>query len=192
MRTELDRFGRIEFQIRPPGTARRRFGLIVQLTAESRPVAEISKIRYSHQDMIDFILLNPAISQGEIAIRYGYTESWVSQVMSSDAFRAALAARREEFVDPVLVATLEERFRALTNRSLDRLMEKLNAPQVSDGVVLKAVELGAKAMGIGGNAPPAPPPQDQLARLADRLIALQTNVRAGISSGVTYEHEVCS
>jgi len=105
--------------------------------------------------------------------------------MSSDAWQSAMAARRDEVVDPVLVATVDERFRALTNRSLDRLMEKLDAPQVSDQVVLRAVELGAKAMGVGGNAPPPAPPQDHLAALAQRLIALQSNIR----QGVTYEGE---
>ena len=145
----------------------------------------VAKMRYSHTDMIDFILANPGVSQNDLAKRYGYSVGWVSQVMSSDAWQSAMAARRDEVVDPVLVATVDERFRALTNRSLDRLMEKLDAPQVSDQVVLRAVELGAKAMGVGGNAPPPAPPQDHLAALAQRLIALQSNIR----QGVTYEGE---
>jgi hypothetical protein len=145
----------------------------------------VAKMRYSHTDMIDFILANPGVSQNALASRYGYSVGWVSQVMSSDAWQSAMAARRDEVVDPVLVATVDERFRALTNRSLDRLMEKLDQPQVSDQVVLRAVELGAKAMGVGGNAPPPAPPQDHLAALAQRLIALQSNIR----QGVTYEGE---
>ncbi len=143
----------------------------------------IAKVRYTHVDMIDFIISNPGISQNELAARYGYSVGWTSQVMSSDAFQSAMAARRTELVDPSLVATIDERFRALTNRSLDRLMQKLDAPQVSDQVVLRAVELGAKAMGVGGNAAPVAPPQDHLAVLATRLLALQSNVR----QGVTYE-----
>ena len=81
----------------------------------------------------------------------------------------------------VLVATVNERFKGLTLRSLDRLMEKLDAPQVSDNVVLKAVELGAKAMGVGGNAAPQPPAADHLAQLANRLIDLQANIRKGVT-----------
>jgi hypothetical protein len=145
----------------------------------------IAKVRYTHTDMIDFIISNPGVSQNEVARRYGYTPAWVSQVMSSDAWQSAMAARRGELIDPTLVATIDERFRALTNVSLDRLMQKLEAPQVSDQVVLRAVELGAKAMGVGGNAAPPAPPQDHLAQLANRLIALQAGVRAG----VVYEGE---
>lgn len=153
------------------------------------PREAIAKVRYTHTDMIDFILANPGISQNALAARYGYTVGWTSRVMSSDAFQSAMAARRTELIDPSLVATIDERFRALTNRSLDRLMEKLDAPQVSDQVVLRAVELGAKAMGVGGNAAPVAPPQDHLAILAQRLIALQANVRLGITQGATYENE---
>jgi hypothetical protein len=144
----------------------------------------VAKMRYSHADMIDFIIGNPSASQNDLAARYGYSVGWVSRVMSSDAWQSAMAARREELVDPCLVATIDERFRALTNRSLDRLMEKLDAPQVSDNVVLRAVELGAKAMGVGGNAAPAAPPQDHLAALANRLVELQSRVRADFQ-GVT-------
>lgn len=144
-------------------------------------MGRLEKVRYSHVDMIDFIIANPGVTQNDLAARYGYSVGWISNVMASDAWQVAMAARRSEMVDPVLAATIQERFSMMAARSLDRLMEKLNAPQVSDNVVLKAVELGAKAMGIGGNAPPAPPPTDHLAALANRLIDLQANVRKGIT-----------
>ena len=143
----------------------------------------IAKVNYSHVDMIDFIIAHPQVSQGKLAARYGYTQAWICQVMQSDAWRSLAAKRREELVDPTLLLTINERFAALTSLSLDRLMQKLEAPQVSDNVVLKAVELGAKALGVGGNAAPSAPAADHLAQLAERLVALQSNVRKGI----TYE-----
>lgn len=152
----------------------------------------LAKIRYSHTDMIDFIIANPGISQGALAARYGYTQGWISNVMASDAWQSAMAARREEIVDPALKLTVDERFRGLTVRSLERLMEKLDAPVVSDQVVLRAVELGAKAMGVGGNAAPAAPAQDHLANLANRLLDLQSKVRSAANptmEGVIYDGE---
>ncbi len=146
----------------------------------------IAKLRYSHQDMIDYIIANPQVSQGALAARYGYSQSWISNVMASDAWKSQFAARRAEVVDPVLGLSMNERFEAMATRSLERLMEKLDQPQVSDNVVLKAVELGAKAMGIGGNAPPAAPSGDHLAVLASRLLELQSKVRA-LPQGATYE-----
>ncbi len=136
------------------------------------------KMNYSHVDMIDFLIANPRATQNQLAARYGYSVGWVSNVMASDAWKSLMASRRSELVDPVLQATITERFEGLTRLSLDRLQQKLEAPMVSDQVVLKAVELGAKALGIGGNAPPPPPPAaDHLAVLAQRLLVLQSNVR---------------
>jgi hypothetical protein len=109
--------------------------------------------------------------------------------MASDAWQSAMAARRAELVDPTLVATIDERFRGITLLSLQRLQQKLEAPTVSDNVVLRAVELGAKALGVGGNAPPPAPPQDHLAQLAQRLIALQAQV-CPIPPGDTYDGQV--
>lgn len=137
----------------------------------------VAKMNYSHTDMIDYIIANPGITQNHLAARYGYSVGWVSNVMASDAWQSALAARRAEICDPVLVASVEERFKGITLLSLERLKQKLEAPAVSDNVVLKAVELGAKAMGVGGNAPPAAPQGDHLAVLAARLIELQSRVR---------------
>jgi hypothetical protein len=157
-----------------------------QLLETAPTMGRLAKIRYTHQDMIDFIIANPGISQGQVALRYGYTQGWISNVMASDAWQSAMAARRDEIIDPALKASMEERFRGMTILSLKRLQDKLEAPQVSDQVVLRAVELGAKALGIGGNAAPreSAPDADRLEKLASRLIELQSSVR----KGTTYEN----
>lgn len=148
-------------------------------------MGRLDKVGYSHADMIDFIIANPRVTQNDLAARYGYSVGWVSNVMASDAWQSALAARRAEICDPVLVASVEERFKGITLLSLERLKQKLEAPQVSDNVVLRAVELGAKALGVGGNAAPAQAPQgDHLAALANRLIDLQSRVRASAAAEV--------
>lgn len=148
-------------------------------------MGRLDKVGYSHADMIDFIIANPRVTQNDLAARYGYSVGWVSNVMASDAWQSALAARRAEICDPVLVASVEERFKGITLLSLERLKQKLEAPQVSDNVVLRAVELGAKALGVGGNAAPAVMPQgDHLAALANRLIDLQSRVRASAAPEV--------
>ena len=64
--------------------------------------AKPPKIRYSHDGMIDMIVAEPWISQNELALRFGYTASWVSTIMTSDAFKAKLELRKDEIVDPVL------------------------------------------------------------------------------------------
>ena len=137
----------------------------------------IPKMRYSHEAMADLILANPWLQQNQIAAYFGRTAGWVSTIITSDAFQSLLASRRAELFDPELRVTLEERFKALTAQSLKVLQEKLCRPasEVPDQLALRAAELGAKALGIGGNAPPpaAPNPAEYLPMLAERLMKLQ-------------------
>jgi hypothetical protein len=114
----------------------------------------IQKVRYSHDAMIDMIVGNPWISQGELARNFGYTEGWVSQVIASDAFQARLAQRKNDLIDPHLRATIDERFKGLVVRSIEILMRKLDAPtgQVSDELALKALEVASKAAGYGAKS----------------------------------------
>jgi len=151
----------------------------------------IAKVRYTHDAMIDLVVQNPAISQNEIGARFGYTASWVSLIFSSDAFQERLTARKTELVDPTIRASIEERLRAVTTRSLDVLLDKLNKPasSVPDNLALRAAELGAKGLGVGGHAPQAPA-VDHLEVLAQRLIQLQGKAigqTVKIIEGETYE-----
>ena len=139
----------------------------------------LKKLSYTHEDCIDYIIANPGVSQNELAARYGYTPTWMSIATNSDVFQARLAARRAELIDPVLSASLNERFRALTVRSLEVLQEKLSKPvdAISDKFALEAAALGAKSLGLGVAAPAPPAAADHLASLAHRLLDLQGGPR---------------
>jgi len=131
------------------------------LMVEATPVrGGIAKVRYTHDGMIDLIITNPGISQGQLAAHFGYSQSWVSQIISSDAFQVRLAERKDELVDPTIRATIEEQFKGLVARSLDILREKLNRPAASipDNLALRTLELSARAAGYGARdmVPPVP------------------------------------
>lgn len=144
------------------------------------PVArkpEIQKVRYTHEAMIEMIVANPSVSQGELARTFGFSDAWISTVVNSDAFQAKLAQVKEELINPEIRIQINERFRALATKSVQVLMEKLSGPanQVSDQVALRAAELGAKALGLGGNAPAMTTvitSEDRLQGLAHRLTGL--------------------
>lgn len=149
--------------------------------APAAPAGAIAKIRYSHDAMIDLILQSPGVSQNQLAANFGYTPAWVSQIMSSDAFKARLEQRREELIDPAIRLTLNEKFNAMVHRSIDVLQEKLMQTQVDPNIALRAAELGVKALGVGGYQPPAPAAQaDRLAQLANRLTGLLGTKRSEI------------
>ena len=153
--------------------------LIARLPSPRTPAARqtLQRVRYSHEAMADMLLANPWISQNEVAEHFGRTATWISIVINSDAFQAYYSARKAELIDPELVLTINERFKAVTVRSLQVLQEKLekSADLIPDTRVLRAAELGAKALGVGGNAPPpaAPNPVEYLPAIAERLLRLR-------------------
>lgn len=107
------------------------------------------KLNYTHEDCIDAILANPAITQTELAARYGYTQSWISLIINSDAFQAALAKRRDEIISPELRATVEERLRTLMVESSRVLMKHLQSPVCPPNLALGTLGVASKALGYG-------------------------------------------
>ena len=141
---------------------------------------ELMRIGYTHDAMIDAMIAKPTISNKELEAMFGYSQQWISRIRWSDAFQARLKDRRDELVNPELVMSIEERIKSIVGRSLDVLEEKLQGDvhDISDNVVLKALELGSKGLGIGGfsNAPQVQvniPQADHLTRLAENLLMLQ-------------------
>lgn len=142
----------------------------------------IAKVGYSHLGMIDMILANPGISQNRLADHFSVTPSWISQIISSDAFQIALANRRKEIVDPLLIATVEENFQALVSRSQDILMQKLNRSpdQIPDQLALRTLEIAGRAAGYGVRDQPVAPQSDvmsHLEALGGGLVALLAKKR---------------
>lgn len=118
-------------------------------STESAALA-IKRVSYSHDVIIDHIIANPKASRKEIAEYYGYTEAWLSRIMNSDAFNAVLANRRNELIDPVLVATVKENITSVAQRSMEVLLKKLENPgliKVDDAI--KAMDVATRALGYG-------------------------------------------
>jgi len=104
---------------------------------------EIATVRYTHDGIIDEIIAFPAISQGELAARFGYSQSWMSIIINSDSFKERLAERKGELVDPKIRATVHDRLDALAKRSLDKLLERIdNQMPFSNGELIAAAKLG--------------------------------------------------
>lgn len=155
-------------------------GLLAEAQSKAAQRPAIAKIGYSHEAMIDLIIAHPGISQNELARHFGYTPSWISQVISSDTFQSALAKRREQLVDPLIAAEVELQFKSLVSRSLDILHQKLNKPanEIPDNLALRALEIGSRAAGYGAKDPsqqPSSSPAEvhiHLEQLGGGLVAL--------------------
>lgn len=149
-------------------------GGMARAPSNAPTMGNLKKVSYTHEALIELIIENPMMDQNHLAAHFGYTPGWISNILASEAFQARMALRREEIIDPRLKASMKELFEGLARQSLEVLHKKLSQEQVSENVAIRCAELGAKALGIGGHAPPAPttPAADRLARLAERLVTL--------------------
>ena len=108
----------------------------------------VAKTNYTHEAMADIILANPAVTQNELALHFGYTAGWISQVISSDSFQSFVAERKDKILDPLLRGAIEESMRGLVLQSIQRLREKLDA-NPSDQLALEVLKNGSRALGYG-------------------------------------------
>jgi hypothetical protein len=120
---------------------------------------QLQRVRYNHDKVIDLVLSDPWISQREIAGHFGITESWLSVCMNSESFKEALAARKEEIIDPILKAGIEDRLKSVLQLSLEVLDEKLR-DQRNGNLAVRVLEHGSRALGYGAR-PVGPPVQVQ-------------------------------
>lgn len=109
---------------------------------------ELQRLSYTHDAMVDLIVANPMISQGDLAKRFGYTQAWISRIIRSDGFREVIARRKAELVDPLILQSIEQRFEALVAQSLEVLEEKMQTQRTAE-LALKVADLGSRALGYG-------------------------------------------
>jgi hypothetical protein len=121
--------------------------------------SEIATVRFQHDGIIDMILVNPMIDQGTIARECGYSQTWVSIIVNSSAFKERLAERKGELIDPVLRATIQEKVDGVANRALDRIIERLDSPMNGS---IKTQDLVSIARLSVGPKTAAPPPAQNL------------------------------
>lgn len=128
------------------------------MTVPNAQLGTLNRVRYTHDACIEQILLDPSISQGDLARMFGFSQSWMSICINSDAFQNRLEERKAEFVDPVLRASIAERLDAVAKRSLDKIMERLD----SETGYIKTAELVQIAkLGVGDKNTRVAQPQTQ-------------------------------
>jgi hypothetical protein len=111
----------------------------------------LQRVHYSHEAIIDRMITDPTLTQRQLASEFQVSENWLSTVVGSDAFQAALAKRRDDLLDPLVVASIEERFKGAVHLSLSVITEKLETSRNTD-LALKTLDISAKVLGFGARA----------------------------------------
>lgn len=130
-----------------------------ELAPAPAPAIQIKSTRWYHERIIDLMLASEVpMSQNEIAKTIGYSATWVSIMVNSDAFKDRLAARKAELTDPIIAASINERLDGLAKSALDRLIKRVDisgdAIQTKDLVAIAKLSIGDKNTRV---PPPAGP-----------------------------------
>lgn len=160
----------------PKGIAAPKAPVPQELSVLDSPLLPVvGRAGYSHQAMVDLMVLRPDYNHTQLCAHFGRPASWLSSVLASETFQQTLDAHRHEVADPALTATLGERFRALAIRTSNMMMTKMDGDEVTDFMVLKAGEIAIKALGMGQKPVEAPPPpalpSAPTMSLAEKLLA---------------------
>lgn len=105
---------------------------------------QIATVRYTHDAMIDTIIACPEVSGKELAAIFGYSQTWISIIINSDAFKERLTERKANIVDPRLAASVDERINGAAIKALDKIIDRLdNNLPFTNGDLVSVAKLGA-------------------------------------------------
>lgn len=107
----------------------------------------------THVQIVNWLLANPEKPLAACAAQFGYTQSWLSQVIHSDCFQAYLEERQIELFGDVRLS-VRDRIIGLAHESLRRLAERVAVEPDLDKIN-NAADTALKALGYG--AKPAMP-----------------------------------
>lgn len=127
--------------------------------------------------MIDQMVSDPGTTQEQLAEQFGLSKGWVWQIVNSQVFKDRLRERANGLIDPMLLRSINEKVEALVGRSLEIMMLKLDddPKNIPDQLVIRALELSTKAMGLGqveGHSSPLVNVSLHLEQLGDNLTSL--------------------
>ncbi len=111
---------------------------------------QIKSVRPWHEQVVDWMLQNPHLTQGQCALFFKKTETWLSLVINSDLFREYKARRFADHHENVSHSVIE-RVSGLAGLSIEVLEERINAERddIPLGIVLDSASLMLKSMGYG-------------------------------------------
>ena len=108
-------------------------------------MAAIQRISHTHEMIINWLVLHPQLSLRECADHFGYTQPWLSQLIHSDIFQAALRARQIEVASRV-AASIPEKLQAAADIALTKLGDALAKTEDPD-FILDAADRTLHRMG---------------------------------------------
>ena len=103
------------------------------------------RISHTHEQIINWLVLNPEQSMRRCADHFGYTQSWLSTLIRSDLFQAALRERQVMVANRV-AASIPAKLAAVADVALDKLGEMVEKSEDPE-FILDAADRALHRMG---------------------------------------------
>lgn len=132
------------------------------MTPDTPQKPTLRKVRNMHVAIADYMIANPEASQRKIAGEFGVSESWLSIIINSDAFKEHLHAKNQEVFDTHVVP-LRTKLLGVANLAVEKLGEKVSTA-VDPDFILAAADKTLHRLGYApskGPDPAAPPQVNQ-------------------------------
>lgn len=108
----------------------------------------LKRMSHKHLSILEFMLANPEMPLYAVARHFDVSQPWLSQIVNSDIFRAALLEHSSE-----TVTSLRVKLEALADVATERLLEKIT--DTTDGELIADVHKNTlRALGYGGSTRP--------------------------------------
>lgn len=107
-------------------------------------------LNYFHEALADYLLINPGATLKEISTYFGYTPSWICQVINNDMFQAYLSDRRQA-LNVSVAQSLPEKMKDADHLAVERLA-KIVAETTDEKVAVDAADKILHRFGYAPNA----------------------------------------
>lgn len=109
----------------------------------------VRKLNYRHEAIIDYMIANPEMKQGEIAERLGLTQGYLSRLKSSDAFQREYRRRLNQHQED-LDRGITQKLYNVAEKGLDVVIDALDGEDVDPRFALDAKDKALSRLGYGG------------------------------------------
>jgi hypothetical protein len=110
-------------------------------------MTQIQKVSATHEQIMNWLVLNPEKSMRECADAFGYTQAWLSTLVHSDAFQAKLA-EKQQLVQARVCASIPEKLNRVTDVALDKLATMVEASEDPE-FILNVADKALHKLGFG-------------------------------------------
>lgn len=115
---------------------------------ETATQGAVAKLSHTHLAILDYMLVHPKASMGEVALAFGYTAPWLSTLINSDLFQEELRVRRAglaRVVEEQIRGSLEE----VAKKGIHKLGEIMDDKDVDARVAVDITKTALQGLGFG-------------------------------------------